>query len=287
VSGGDVASTTDGGIFRITANPVSVSISGITLAHGNTSVRGGALAYISVPGASGNLTLNGVTIENNHAQYYGGGVYQRFGTLIVANSTISGNSSNGGGGGLGSNYAGLTLTNSTISGNSSAAVGGGFYSRAAFQVSNSTISGNTAFLGGGFWSRQSDGTLANSIVANNTANSGAEFYANHGNGPPVTITANNNLIKGIYDVNGMLSGTGNIFGQDPQLGALAYNGGPTRTFALLPGSPAIDAGDNGTCAATDQRGVARPIDGELNGSAICDIGSFELIPDRIFADGFD
>src|SRR5262249_21353600 len=48
---------------------------------------------------------------------------------------------------------------------------------------------------------------------------------------------------------------------DPRLGPLAANGGPTRTQALLVGSPAIDAGDVSTGAPTDQRGVPRPSGG--------------------------
>ena len=59
------------------------------------------------------------------------------------------------------------------------------------------------------------------------------------------------------------------------LGPLQDNGGPTWTYALLPGSPAIDAGDNAQCTSTDQRGFYRPIDGDDNGSRVCDIGSFE------------
>ncbi|HVM57652.1 MAG TPA: DUF11 domain-containing protein, partial [Gaiellaceae bacterium] len=54
------------------------------------------------------------------------------------------------------------------------------------------------------------------------------------------------------------------------LGTLAANGGPTKTLALQPGSPAIDAGDGGACPATDQRGVAR--------SGVCDIGAYEFVP---------
>ena len=56
---------------------------------------------------------------------------------------------------------------------------------------------------------------------------------------------------------------------DPLLGPLVDNGGPTETMALLPGSPAINAGDNATCEVTDQRGVSRPQAGR------CDIGAYE------------
>ena len=38
--------------------------------------------------------------------------------------------------------------------------------------------------------------------------------------------------------------TGNILGQDPMLTQLIDNGGPTLTQALLPGSPAIDKGND-------------------------------------------
>jgi hypothetical protein len=65
-------------------------------------------------------------------------------------------------------------------------------------------------------------------------------------------------------------GASDLVVADPLLGSLADNGGPTLTHALLAGSPAIDAGDNAVCPATDQRGVAR--------DAACDIGSFEYVP---------
>jgi hypothetical protein len=58
---------------------------------------------------------------------------------------------------------------------------------------------------------------------------------------------------------------------DPQLAPLADNGGLTRTQALLPGSPLIDAVPTGPeCAGTDQRGIARP-----QGPA-CDAGAYEV-----------
>jgi hypothetical protein len=83
-----------------------------------------------------------------------------------------------------------------------------------------------------------------------------------------------NLSEGVTDdanACGLTNGANaNLIGSDPNLGPLADNGGATQTHALLSGSPAIDAGDNSTCPATDQRGVARP-----QGSA-CDIGAYEL-----------
>jgi hypothetical protein len=69
---------------------------------------------------------------------------------------------------------------------------------------------------------------------------------------------------------------GNLTGLDPLLGPLQNNGGPTQTRALLHGSPAIDAGDNNLCSASDQRGFVRPINGGI--SLTCDIGAFEFLP---------
>ena len=82
---------------------------------------------------------------------------------------------------------------------------------------------------------------------------------------PIT-SQGHNIDSGVtcgFTASGDMSSTG------PLLGPLADNGGPTRTRALLLGSPAIDTADNAVCPATDQRGVARP---QL---AACDIGAFE------------
>ena len=72
---------------------------------------------------------------------------------------------------------------------------------------------------------------------------------------------------------------------DPDLLPLAWNGGPTQTLALGPGSPAIDAGNNAAGLEYDQRGAGYP---RVIGAS-ADIGAFESPPrpDAIFANGFD
>ncbi len=285
VSGGGVTSGADGGIFydKVYVGGNFLALSGITLADGNTAGHGGALSF-----SYGSLTLSGVAIQNNQAQTFGGGFYMGGHTLSVIDSTISGNSSSNHGGGFAINYPTVSLIDSTISGNSAGGFGGGFYGRTGsntLTVRNSTISGNSAgTLGGGFLLNKSNVTLTNSIVANNTAPSGAEFLGATQTGTPTNVTANFSLIEGGYSVSGTFSGSNNIFGQDPKLGPLAPNGGPTQTLALLPGSPAIDAGSNALTPSTyDQRGPGFPR--IFNGTI--DIGAFENQGDRIFTNGFE
>src|SRR5262249_52447668 len=112
-------------------------------------------------------------------------------------------------------------------------------------------------------------TFKNTIIANNVGTPGANCqivlgtFTSHGQNLESADTCS--LNPGIDLVN-----------TDPMLGPLQFNGGPTLTHALLPGSPAIDAGDNTECPATDQRGVSRPLDAVTAGVAVCDIGAFEV-----------
>ncbi len=126
-----------------------------------------------------------------------------------------------------------------------------------------TFSGNEAFLGGGIFN-YAGGTLHlnNTILANNNA-SGADCYTDTG----AIATNINNLIE-TNGPSGHKCGSPAVT-KDPNLGALTNNGGPTQTFALLPGSPAIGASDNTNCPGSDQRGIVRPQ------GAFCDIGAYE------------
>jgi VCBS repeat-containing protein len=238
-----------------------------TVTVSNTAVLGNiATTTGGILNDGGVMTISNSTVSGNSGDS-GGGIYNGAGaTLTVSDSTVSGNSADSGGGGIYS-LGTLTVSNSTISGNSTAFSGGGIYNRRTLTVSNSTIFGNSAGVsGGGIYNLSGILTLNSSIVASNTASTGQDISG-------IVPSGDYNLIK---DTAGIVSlpGTHNITGVDPMLGPLADNGGPTLTYALLPGSPAIDAGSNPDSLTTDQRGTgfARVV-----GTA-ADIGAFEVQP---------
>ncbi|MDM7920713.1 MAG: choice-of-anchor Q domain-containing protein [Pyrinomonadaceae bacterium] len=260
--------------------------------NGNSAVNSGGAIY-----TIGNFTMTNSTVSNNTSNTNndnagtGGGFYIRSeGRVTVTGSTISGNRAN--------RDAGI---------GTSAGYGGGFYVQGALNLDNSTVSSNFADLGyGGIADVNPGGTadqvhISNSTIVNNRTNGagggfGIDSVSDSGQqSVRNTIIANNvaasepdirtrsalnslgyNLIKNIAGATIVNVTTGNIYGQDPMLGPLALNGGPTRTYSLLEGSPAIDAGDPANVAATDQRGIARPQNGDGTGDSIADIGAYEL-----------
>jgi VCBS repeat-containing protein len=197
---------------------------------------------------------------------------------------VSGNSAAFGGGVYSdASFSGpkTTITNSTMSGNSATGAGGGIYNaRGLSVVENSTVTANAAPSGkgsgvAGFGYTDTRTEVRSTIVAAN-ANTDADFT------PGTTNSFDSKGYNLIGDGNATVA-----FGQegdqsevgDPKLGLLTDNGGPTKTHALLAGSPAIDQGKSfGT--STDQRGKPRPFDlanvdnaPDRDGS---DIGAFEL-----------
>ncbi len=208
------------------------------------------------------------TISKNSAGDTGGGMDSDDGaTVSFTDSTISGNKSKHEGGGLDPSIGSVALTNSTISGNKSA-VGGGIQleSGGELVLDHVTITKNSAKEGGGLWTEAgTTATLTGTILA---ANSKFDCF-----GP---IVSNGSNLIGAVDGCFVAGDTsGNITGGPkpvkpvkPKLAGLKNNGGPTKTHALLAGSPAIGAVLTGCPPpATDQRGLPR--------SAPCDIGAFE------------
>jgi len=222
----------------------SLLVSG-SIISGSSAVLGGGI-YIA---AKRTATLNNVTMLNNVSVWKGGGIFNASGGSV-------------------------TLTNSTLAANKTPSYiggGAGIYNEAALVVNNNTFSANSSFGSGAGILNSSPGTLVirNTILANSLQNDGGSVAdcATYTGG---TVQVANSLIE--WD-----DGCGALLTGDPLLADLGDYGGPsigsessgqgTLTFALLPGSPAINAGSDSACETTDQRGAAR--------FGTCDLGAFE------------
>ncbi len=279
----------------------TATLTGSTVS-GNTATTGGGIYN-----DGGSLNVTSSTISGNQANDFdgggfGGGIYSD-GTVVILNSTVSGNTSEGDGGGIVTQEVllqgipafptALSIDSSTVSGNIADQDGGGVFADGDATIINSTVSFNTADEGGGLW-LFGDGTIDFSTIATNTAGEGGgvwvignlELWASiiAGNTVDDCLNADANLDSlgsnldsdGTCELDVLLNDHPDT---DPVLGALAANGGPTQTRALLTGSPAIDAvvpAGVEVCIGDDQRGVARPQNGDNSGSTACDIGAYEV-----------
>jgi hypothetical protein len=229
---------------------------------------------------SGTLTITDSTLEGNSAPgpVGGGGAIVNGDMMTMTNCTISNNTAFVGGGIVNNNAGVLIMTDCTLTGNSAVpdgtgtVVGGAIYTEGGpLTLTGCTISANSSgAIGGGIYSGPSGGaTLRNTIVAGNTAPSGPDVSGG------AISSQGHNLIGDGSGGSGFISS--DLVGTsahpiDPLLGPLQGNGGPTQTIALLPGSPAINAGDNTGAPDFDQRGFPRIVGGTI------DIGAFELQP---------
>ncbi len=262
---------------------ITIHITGVTIQHGFASDLSGYGGGIFVNGAAGTtvtvadsaildnsgfgsgifnegggaLIVRGTTVSGNRSG--GSGIYNNGGTLTVTDSTLTGNE--GEGGGITNQYGTVTITNTTITGNDGYWGGGIRNDSGTLTVTSTTISGNTVTGpgSGGIGNSYGTVTVSNSIVANHAA--GNDCFNFEG----AFVSSGHNIESG---TSCGFTGTGDLQNTNPLLDALADNGGPTQTMALLSGSPAQDSG--ACLQGTDQRGIVRP-----QGTR-CDIGAYEI-----------
>ncbi|RMD99375.1 MAG: hypothetical protein D6816_15005, partial [Bacteroidetes bacterium] len=260
-SGNSATNGDGGGMYNSSNHNNGTLLTNVTFSGNSASTNGGGM-YTN----ASSLTLVNITFYTNTASM-GGGMYNRGSSPILTNVTFSDNSVSDSGGGMYNSSSTTTLTNVTFSGNSASNNGGGMSSSSSTtRLTNVTFSGNSATSGGGVYNDASGyHELTNVIIANS---SGGDCSGS------VSPGSTNNLVEDNTNTCGLTNNifVVNIIGQDPVLGVLTDFGGPGKqVFPLLSGSPAVDAGTNTGCPATDQRGAARPI------GPTCDIGAYEGI----------
>ena len=248
-------------------NSGSLAVANSTVSENISGLVGGGIA------STFQLDMVDSTIHGNHALIFGGGL-DIDGEARIRNSTIDANTApsiGGRGAGINVQAGSVTLDNVTVSGNQAGGIGGALrvgHDGVATLV-NSTFSGNVAALGASVI----DGIDADSVILKNSIiAAGAAVPGREGCVAVITRVGNN-----LSD-----DATCGPISADLRLGALADNGGFTRTHQLQAGSAAIDAGASGGCTdstgqplLTDQRGVPRPLTGR------CDLGAFESLPEDL------
>ena len=246
----------------------SAGIEGVTITGGLVAGDGGGIR------SQGSTSLFQDAIVDNRADGSGGG-FAGDGTMIVQ-SLIADNRATDGGG----IYSfGIELKTSTVAGNvaggpGTTGHGGGVFvsgSDSSLVLTDSTVADNQAFnaalSGAGIDTPAAAALPLNTILASNRAYALDQATSALANCAGLTDSNGHNLSDG-NDCD--LVQPGDHQGVPALLGPLADNGGPTDTEALLPASPAVDAGL--ACDDYDQRGVWR-----LRGAS-CDIGAYEYAP---------
>jgi hypothetical protein len=250
-----------GGDYRIfqVAGGVNARISGLTMTDGHAIGQSGGGVFNQE-----NLTLDAVAVLNNSADGDGGGVFN-IGTLTISNSTVAGNAANADGNGGGIFNGGTLVVSSCTLAGSAASAGGAIDNQGSLTLANSTVAGNQAGLAGGVDETGGSGShtqAGNTIIAGNTASAFPDVQGDMG-------SRGHNLIGNPSGGFGFVGS--DLLNVDPVLGPLQDNGGPMPTMALLPGSPAVDTGDNTNAPFFDQRGPG--FDRVVGGTI--DIGAFE------------
>ncbi|MGI9264461.1 MAG: choice-of-anchor Q domain-containing protein, partial [Gammaproteobacteria bacterium] len=292
ITGGDAPGSLGGGIVA----EFDINLSNVTLID-NLAAIGGGISNFTV------ANISNVTFENNEAsEQRGGAIDNAFAVAHITDSTFHNNIASDWGGAIDNGFGEAYIERSAFHNNRAPQFSGGIDNDAGIlRVTNSTFTDNQSNLGGAVWT-SGDASFLNTTIVDNTENAGQWGVVNDAGVVSFenTIMSNApgldcNTTSGVTTVGRNIesrtscgfTGTGDMQNTDPLVGPLQDNGGPTLTMALLQGSPAIDTGANARCPDTDQRGEVRPIDGNGDGSALCDIGAYEtsvIVPDNKLID---
>lgn len=302
--------TQNGGeISHNVSNSIEFGGGGVYGFQGSMALTGGLISYNTAVADGGginirfgDLTITGGEIVHNQAGGQGGGIFVEEAELSITHLQLGNNAAVEGGGLYLDTLANLDLSQTAVYSNTASFNGGGLLLKGSALLTNATVSSNQAQInGGGLWLEAGSTTLNNVTVGENTAASGGGLFNNsavvylHNSllaanvadpGPNCSgsaFTSNGyNLIQDEADCSLAGDVTGNILGQDPLLEPLTLYNGSTYIYPLAAASPAVDAGDPLDCPTNDQHGRTRPLDGSMNGTAVCDIGAFEYgIPLRV------
>jgi uncharacterized repeat protein (TIGR01451 family) len=309
------------------AGPSGAARHGGNAQGGGLFVGGGSLSVTSSSvisngaraGAGGDNHGVGGVDGGTGGSAQGGGIFSGGDSLSLTNSTIASNNARGaagGNGGPGGSIPGPTPGMPSVlpggsGGAGGSAQGGGLYaSRGTITLGSDTVALNSlqagqggaggsgkqpgqhgaagSAQGGGIANGSATVGTQNALIARNTAASGTDYFGS-------VTSSDHDLVGDGSGSTGFSTTNGDKVGTDsapidPMLGALAVTAGNTATLVLLPGSPAIDAGDNNTSPGnTDQRALARIIDGTIDIGAVeyqCDLAvAIKPIPASVKAGG--
>ncbi|MFN2269283.1 MAG: right-handed parallel beta-helix repeat-containing protein [Anaerolineae bacterium] len=296
-----------GRVFYV-AEGADPTLDGLRITGGATTNSGGGV-YV----ASATLTISGSIVTSNTAGLVGGGLYLHASEATLTGNAILSNTAGASGGGMLLWASSAAIEGNVIAGNAalgesaSWAGGGGVYlhgGSTAALVNNAIVDNQVANQGGGLYVDGSSAFLMYTTIARNGCTAsvdgrGSGVYLGQGVSPTLVVMTNTILTNhgtGLEtetgttaQLNGVLwydnttantAGLGTITVTHAITGTPAFATGDTHLYHLTAGSAAIDQGVI-TEVAVDIDGDTRPMDGDVDGAAVADLGADEYWACRV------